>query len=170
MTLPIPQEVAAAIQGFMDQSKDSSVLLATLPTLQSSPESQTYARWTSVSRVLRLVRPRNGSNTCGLALHALKRAYLPTPFTEEPLSVHPVHYVEDNDQDLDVESVDKFRQTAGQLLDRLARDATQQLQKANFRRTAAILQESHDSQLSLMADLIVAKINVEFDDKLGMLR
>ena len=166
MTLPIPKEVAATIQDFIDQSEDSTVLLAAVPTLQPPPNS-VYSRWASVSRVVRLVKPRNGSQTYGVALHALRRAYLPTAFSDEPLSFHPMYYSEEDDQLLDLEAVEKFRQRAGQLLDRLARDATQQLQKANFRRTAAILQDSNDSQLPLMADLIVAKINAEFEDKLG---
>ena len=65
------------------------------------------------------------------------------------------------------EAVDKFKQSALRLLDRLAKDSPQQSRKEGYIKIAGMLDDIADARTPWMADVLVGSVNGEYGDKLG---
>ena len=64
--------------------------------------------------------------------------------------------------------VEKFKQSALRLLDRLAKDSAQQSRKDGYNKIAAMLEDITDARAPWMADVLVGSVSGEHSDKLGM--
>jgi ATP-dependent Lon protease len=68
------------------------------------------------------------------------------------------------------DAVDRFKQSALRLLDRLANDAGQQSRKEGYHKIANMLDDISNARTPWMADVLIGSVNSEYADKLGELR
>jgi ATP-dependent Lon protease len=175
VTVPVSQPIGDALLQLIDRS-DALPVLAAVPVTAPDPDQAAppLADWGVAARVLRLVNPpaRNPRQPYLVSLHGLSRLRLvhahdklslladslPTFDVEHP----PTENVPSR------ESIDRFKQAALRLLDRLARDATQPARKEGYSKIANMLDDIADDRTPWMADVLVGSINTDYADKLGL--
>jgi ATP-dependent Lon protease len=125
--------------------------------------------------VLRLVKPpaRNPRQPYLVSLHGLTRVRLihlsKRKLSGDDLASMPIHDVEypPTEKVPSPEVVEKFKQSALRLLDRLAKDSVQQTRKDGYNKIASMLDDITDSRTPWMADVLIGSVNGEYNDKLG---
>ena len=65
------------------------------------------------------------------------------------------------------EGVEKFKQSALRLLDRLAKDSLQQSRKEGYHKIISMLDDIADARTPWMADYLIGIVTSEYNDKLG---
>jgi hypothetical protein len=65
------------------------------------------------------------------------------------------------------EGVEKFKQSALRLLDRLAKDSLQQSRKEGYQKITSMLDDIADARTPWMADFLIGTVSGEYNDKLG---
>ncbi|KAF8968849.1 Lon protease C-terminal proteolytic domain-containing protein [Flammula alnicola] len=137
----------------------------------------TLSEWGTAARVLRLVKPpaRNPRQPYLVSLHGLTRVRLihmsKNKLSGEDLLHLPMHDVEypPSEKVPSPESVEKFKQSALRLLDRLAKDSVQQTRKEGYNKIANMLDDIADARTPWMADVLIGSVNGEYSDKLAIL-
>ncbi len=194
-TIPVSKPVGDAILNLIDQS-DALPVIAAVP-LTTTPHPPDHSQdtqqqqppplseWGTAARVLRLIKPpaRNPRQPYLVALHGLTRIRLIhlhsnkdklnhlTTTAADSLPVLNVEYPPSSTEKVpNKESVDRFKQAALRLLDRLARDATQPARKEGYNKIAGMLDDITDARTPWMADVLVGSINTDYADKLGPYR
>ncbi|KAF8889077.1 Lon protease C-terminal proteolytic domain-containing protein [Infundibulicybe gibba] len=114
-------------------------LIEDYPITSPSSDPPAISEWGTAARVLRLVKPPARNP---------RQPYLRTPSKE---------------------CVDKFKQAALRLLDRLSRDSVQQSRKDGYQKIAGMIEDLTDERASWMADVLVGSINGEYNDKFAIL-
>ncbi|KAJ7623497.1 ATP-dependent protease La [Roridomyces roridus] len=170
ITIQVSNDVGESVVALIEES-DALPVVAAIPV--ASDTKSTLAEFGTAARILRLVRPpgRNSRQGYLLTLHGLNRVRLLTPYRPDPeypftpcdIQYAPAEKVPSR------KSVDTFKQSALRLLDRLARDAGQQIRRDGYNKISAMLEDITDSRASWMADILVGTVNVTFGDKLSIL-
>ncbi|TFK71533.1 ATP-dependent protease La [Pluteus cervinus] len=177
-TMPVSKEIGEALLALIEESDTLPVVAAipiVAPTTGTSDEI-VLAEWGTAARVLRLVKPasRNPRQPYLVSLHGLTRVRLLAPKAEAFATVftelvqHDIEYPP-TEKVPSRETVDKFKQSALRLLDRLARDAVQQSRKDGYHKIASMLEDITDARAPWMADLLMGTVNGEHSDKLAIL-
>ena len=185
LTVPIGRTLADNLLAILQDSESTQPVLAVVPTPPlvdssltnySSPPHTGPVHGTT-ARVIRLVRARTLSAPGAprhpylLSLHGIARVRLVHPLdadsqTLDTLSeravVNPAA-----DQVPSRETVEAFKDAALRLLDRLAKDSVQLQRKDEWLRVAVMVEEIPDHRSAWMADVLVAAINGDYQDKLG---
>ena len=65
------------------------------------------------------------------------------------------------------EGVEKFKQSALRLLDRLAKDSLQQSRKEGYHKITSMLDDIADARTPWMADFLIGTVTSDYNDKLG---
>lgn len=189
-TVPVSKEIGDAILNLIDHS-DALPVIAAVPLTQPStsnqlPDSDTpqpqqpqqppLSEWGTAARVLRLVKPpaRNPRQPYLVSLHGLTRVRLihihanknKFQLIANSLPVFDVEYPP-TEQIPTKEAIERFKQAALRLLDRLARDAAQPARKEGYNKIASMLDDIADARTPWMADVLVGSINTDYADKLG---
>lgn len=189
-TVPVTKDIGDAILSLIDQSDALPVIAAVPLTLPSTPNhlpdpdipaadlQQQISEWGTAARVLRLIRPpaRNPRQPYLVSLHGLTRVRLIHLHANKDKLNHladslPVLNVEypPTEKLPNRETVDRFKQAALRLLDRLARDAAQPARKDGYNKIASMFDDITDARTPWMADVLVGSINTDYADKLGPL-
>ncbi|KAF9472048.1 ATP-dependent protease La [Pholiota conissans] len=178
-TMPVSKEIGETLLSLIEES-DALPIVAAIPltTSTTSPNvDPTLAEWGTAARVLRLVKPpaRNPRQPYLVSLHGLTRVRLIHMSTKkisgEDLLSLPIHDVEypPTEKVPTPEAVEKFKQSALRLLDRLAKDSVQQTRKEGYNKIASMLDDITDARTPWMADVLIGSINGEYNDKLAVL-
>ena len=185
LTVPIGRTLADKLLAILQDSESTQPVLAVVPVppladsslANSSSPPHTGPVHGTTARIIRLVRARTLSAPGAprhpylLSLHGLARVRLAHPLdadsqTLDSLSeravVNPAA-----DQVPPRETVDAFKDAALRLLDRLAKDSVQLQRKDEWLRVAVMVEEIADHRSTWMADVLVAAINGDYQDKLG---
>lgn len=180
LTMPVSQQIGESILALIDES-DALPVVAAIPVTNQSPNTTTpvLSEWGTAARVLRLVKPtaRNPRQPYLISIHGLTRVRLIAPSETSPpppelladITLHDVEYPP-TEKTPSRETVEKFRHSAIRLLDRLARDSTQQIRKDSYSKIAGMLDDITAARAPWMADVLIGSINGEYQDKLGLLR
>ncbi|EKM75409.1 hypothetical protein AGABI1DRAFT_80018 [Agaricus bisporus var. burnettii JB137-S8] len=185
--VPVSKPIADAILELIDSS-DALPIVAAVPLTQPShplpdadspsyPQQPPLAEWGTAARVLRLVKPpaRNRRQPYLVSLHGLTRVHLNLQSGKDKLqhitdSLPSLHVdYPSNEKVPSKEAIDKFKQAAFRLLDRLSRDAVQPSRKEGYNKIANMLDEITDARTPWMADVLVGSINTDYADKLALL-
>ncbi|KAF9442272.1 ATP-dependent protease La [Macrolepiota fuliginosa MF-IS2] len=192
-TVPVSKDVGDAIFALIDHS-DALPVIAAVPLTQPNspnlpPDSDSatqpqqpfqppLSEWGTAARVLRLVKPpaRNPRQPYLVFLHGLTRVRLIHIHANKDKLQHittslPVFDVEYPSTEAvpSRDTIDRFKQAALRLLDRLARDAVQPARKEGYNKIASMLDGITDARTPWMADVLVGSINTDYADKLAVL-
>ncbi|PPQ73062.1 hypothetical protein CVT26_014654 [Gymnopilus dilepis] len=182
-TMPVTKEIGETLLALIEES-DTLPIVAAVPLTSPSPPTTSDApaplgEWGTAARVLRLVKPpaRNPRQPYLVSLHGLTRVRLihmsthKHKLTLDDLLRLPTHDVEypPPEKVPSPEAVDKFKQSALRLLDRLAKDSPQQSRKEGYIKIAGMLDDIADARTPWMADVLVGSVNGEYGDKLAIL-
>lgn len=187
-TVPVTKDIGDAILDLIDHS-DALPVVAAVPLTQPPnnnqlqdtdspqyPPQQSLAEWGTAARVLRLVKPpaRNPRQPYLVSLHGLTRVRLIHIHENKDKLQHLVDSLPSFDVEYpptekvpNKETIDRFKQAALRLLDRLARDAVQPARKEGYNKIANMLDDIADARTPWMADVLVGSINTDYADKLG---
>ena len=175
-TMPVSKLIGETLLTLIEES-DTLPIVAAIPTTsgQSNPgEEPSLSEWGTAARVLRLVKPpvRNPRQPYLVSLHGLTRVKLidsTKKLSADDLlrmSVHDVEYPP-SEQIPSLEAVEKFKQSALRLLDRLANDSVQQSRREQYHKIASMLDDIASARTPWMADVLIGSVNGEHADKLG---
>jgi ATP-dependent Lon protease len=169
ITLPVSPSIADAIHALIDQS-DALPVIAVVPLANNDTTTPpTLSQWATAARVVRLVKPTT-RNPYLISLHGLKRVHLghtnDLSFPQEDLLFYDVEYPPTEPVPSN-EVVEKFKYAGMRLLDRLARDSTQQVKKESYSKIAGMLEDVTSDRASWIVDVLIGAINGEYADKLG---
>ncbi|KIM41792.1 hypothetical protein M413DRAFT_445015 [Hebeloma cylindrosporum] len=178
-TMPVSKVIGETLLSLIEES-DALPIVAAIPTTSGSlnpGEEPSLSEWGTAARVLRLVKPpaRNPRQPYLLSLHGLTRVRLVHSSTKKPsaddLMRMPIHDVEypPSEQVPSPEAVEKFKQSALRLLDRLANDSVQQSKKEGYHKIANMLDDIASARTPWMADVLIGSVNGEHADKLAIL-
>jgi ATP-dependent Lon protease len=177
VTLPVSRAIGEHILSLFSSS-DSNPVVAAVPLLDapSSPTKLNYNQWGVAARVVRLIKPTSRiiRQPYALSLHGLVRVKLSTPLPSPPspqtplksLVGHPVTYLHSSGLP-SPEAVEVFKASALRLLDRLAKDASQEGRREGWARIATMIDDVNEERVGWMADVMISAINGEYTDKLG---
>jgi len=175
-TLPVSKLIGEALLSLIEES-DSLPIVAAIPTTsgQSDPGVEpSLSEWGTAARVLRLVKPpvRNPRQPYLVSLHGLTRVRLidsAKKLSADDLLRIPVHDVEypPTEKIPSLEAVEKFKQSALRLFDRLANDSVQQSRREQYHKIASMLDDIAIARTPWMADYLIGSVNGEHADKLG---
>jgi len=174
VTIPVSNEIGEFLLSLIDES-DTLPIVAAIPTPNVSPnpgEEPSLSEWGTAARVVRLVKPavRNLRQSYLVSLHGLTRVRFIHSSIKKPsvdvLSTHDVEYPP-SEKVPSAEAVDRFKQSALRLLDRLAKDSVQQSRREGYHKIANMLDDIANARTPWMADLLIGSINSEYADKLG---
>lgn len=173
-TMPVSKVTGETLLSLIDES-DALPIVAAIPTT-SGPlnpgEEPSLSEWGTAARVLRLVKPpaRNPRQPYLVSLHGLTRVRLihSKPSANDLLRM-PIHDVEypPSEQLPSPEAVEKFKQSALRLLDRLANDSVQQSKREGYHKIASMLDDIASARTPWMADVLIGSVDGEHADKLG---
>lgn len=174
--MPVSKEIGEALLTLIEES-DTLPVVAAIPVVSpatTGSDEIVLADWGTAARVLRLVKPasRNPRQPYLVALHGLTRVRLLAPKAEafatalSELVPHDIEYPP-TEKVPPKELVEKFKQSALRLLDRLAKDSSQQSRKDGYNKIAAMLEDITDARAPWMADVLVGSVSGEHGDKLG---
>ncbi|KDR78343.1 hypothetical protein GALMADRAFT_138444 [Galerina marginata CBS 339.88] len=178
-TMPVSKEIGETLLALIEES-DALPIVAAIPITSSSMPDNTdppLSEWGTAARVLRLVKPpaRNPRQPYLVSLHGLTRVRLihmsKHKLTADDLLRMPAHDVEypPAEKVPSPEAVEKFKQSALRLLDRLAKDSVQQSRKEGYNKIANMLDDITDARTPWMADVLLGSVNGEYSDKLAIL-
>ncbi|PPQ80330.1 hypothetical protein CVT25_003613 [Psilocybe cyanescens] len=178
-TMPVSKEIGETLLSLIEES-DALPIIAAIPINSSSTSPNTdppLAEWGTAARVLRLVKPpaRNPRQPYLVSLHGLTRVRLinmsQKKLTGDDLLRMPTHDIEypPTEKVPTPEAVEKFKQSALRLLDRLAKDSVQQSRKEGYNKIASMLDDIADAKTPWMADVLIGSVNGEYSDKLAIL-
>ena len=176
-TLPVSKEIGETLLSIIEESDTLPIVAAvplTAPTTLDVVELP-LSEWGTAARVLRLFKPpaRNPRQPYIVTLHGLTRVRLihtsKETITLDDLLHMPLHDVEYPPPEKlpSHEGVEKFKQSALRLLDRLAKDSLQQSRKEGYHKITSMLDDIADARTPWMADVLVGAVEGEYNDKLG---
>jgi ATP-dependent Lon protease len=174
-TLPVTKEIGESLLSIIEES-DILPIVAAIPLTAPSTSDvaePSLSEWGTAARVLRLVKPRNSRQPYIVTLHGLTRVRLihtsKKKITSDDLLHLPVLDVEYSPPEKlpSHEGVEKFKQSALRLLDRLANDSPQQSRKEVYHKITSMLDDIADARTPWMADLLIGTVTGEYNDKLG---
>lgn len=176
-TMPVSREIGETLLSLIEESDALPIVAAipiTSPTTQPNSDAP-LSEWGTAARVLRLVKPpaRNPRQPYLVSLHGLTRVRLINLSTKnvtgEDILRLPTHDVEypAAEKVPSPEAVEKFKQSALRLLDRLAKDSVQQARKEGYNKISNMLDDIADARTPWMADVLIGSVNGEYSDKLG---
>ncbi|EPQ55832.1 ATP-dependent protease La [Gloeophyllum trabeum ATCC 11539] len=182
LTLPVSKvsgEVLAALVAESDVQPVLAVVPITNHTSNANGQHKAepvLSEWGTAARIIRLIRPpnRNPQHPYLLSLQGLTRVRLAAPVKlksnapTDIIKLHPVEYpvVDDTPSP---ETVEAFKAAALRLLDRLAKDSTQQSRKDAWMKIAGMVEEISEQRAPWMADVMISAVNGEYNDKLTFL-
>lgn len=200
LTILIPRETGDELLALIEECEETEVeghnrkpfLIAVLPSIQPQPpNSVSNSEWATAARVLRLVNPPpehslvpGAPNTSYLlSLQGLTRIKLLGPSKNTPKSFTALlpytvsHASASDSEQLEPETLIKFKQSAIALLDRLTRYSVQSAKRDAYIKLADLLNDldvhsSSSESLSRaawVADVLVGNVVRDYDDKLGQL-
>lgn len=161
-SIPVPRSLGEQLLSLIEDS-DALPIVAAVP---ESPEGTALGEWGTASRVLRLVR-QPSSRSYLLSLQGLTRIKRKSPGNVQALSLEDVEYPSQDKLPPSKENVERFKQSASRLLERLSRDSVQVSRKEGYAKILAMLEEVQDARAPWMADVLVGTVNVEYEDRLG---
>lgn len=163
--LPSPNDAHDA-KGSRDDSADELML----------------AEWGTAARVLRLIRPQASSRSANprqpylVSLHGLTRVRLvnrsnpKNKLTTSILNLSlPIRDIEYPAQEAvpSKETIERFKQSAGRLLERLSRDSVQLSRREGYSKVLGMLEDIQDARTPWMADVLISTVGCDYPDKLG---
>ncbi|KAF8154157.1 Lon protease C-terminal proteolytic domain-containing protein [Crassisporium funariophilum] len=172
-TMPVSKEIGETLLALIEESDALPIVAAipiTSPSTSTADPDPALSEWGTAARVLRLVKPpaRNPRQPYIVTLHGLTRVRLIHMSTKqlsaEDLLHMPVHDVEypPTEKVPSREGVEKFKQSALRLLDRLAKDSVQQSRKEGYHKISSMLDDITDARTPWMADVLVGSVNGEY--------
>ncbi|KAH6912006.1 ATP-dependent protease La [Coprinopsis sp. MPI-PUGE-AT-0042] len=185
MTVPVP-----SLTGELDRENDLLLPPPSPPNqedaTQREPDSsdeQLLSEWGTAARVLRLIRPpattrANAKQPYLVSLHGLTRVKLINRSKpKNKLGLSTLTYSVPN-RDVEYppaektpskETVDRFKQSAGRLLERLSRDSVQKSRREGYSKVLGMLEDIQDARTPWMADVLISTIGCDYTDKLTIL-
>ena len=187
LTIPISRTLADNLLAILQDSESTQPVLAVIPVPlladsnlanHSSPTPPQPGPVHGVTaRVVRLVRARALSapgtprHPYLLSLHGLARVRLSQPLDVDSQTFDSLLECAVTNPTVDKtpprKTVEAFKDAALRLLDRLAKDSVQLQRKDEWLRIAVMVEEIPDHRSGWMADVLVAAINGDYQDKLG---
>ncbi|TFK48306.1 ATP-dependent protease La [Heliocybe sulcata] len=181
LTLPVSR-VTGEVLSTLVQESDVQPVLAAVPITSHIQQINglrkgelTLSEWGTAARIIRLIRPpnRNPQHPYLLSLQGLTRIHLAEPLqlksnALDVVKYHPVEYPP-GDEIPSAETVEAFKAAALRLLDRLAKDSTQQSRKDAWMKIAGMVEEISEQRAAWMADVMISAVNGEYSDKLAFL-
>jgi ATP-dependent Lon protease len=166
-TMPVSRETGDAILELMEQS-DVLPVVAAIPVTNPDEKTPEYSGWATATRILRLVRPptQNRKQPYLVSLHGLARVQLRKPFSGALLTLQDVKYSADSHPP-SAEVVEKFKESALRLLDRLSVGSKGNAKRERYIKIAGLLDELTEARAPWMADVLVSSLTTEYSDKLG---
>lgn len=194
VTIPVSKSLGEHLLSLIEES-DALPIVAAIPLTSPVNDDQTLlpppevsenesspdlplAEWGTAARVLRLVRPPASTRTSPrqpylVSLHGLTRVRLlpsKTKLTAQVVSsslqIRDVEYPP-QEKVPSKEAVERFKQAAGRLLERLSRDSMQMSRREGFAKILGMLDDLQDARAPWMADVLMGTLNSEYADKLG---
>ncbi|EAU87743.2 ATP-dependent protease La [Coprinopsis cinerea okayama7 len=152
-------------------------------TKEEPNEELPLSEWGTAARVLRLIRPPASTRTTPrqpylVSLHGLTRIKLinrSKPKNKLTLSILntslPNRDVEYAPQDTvpSREAVERFKQSASRLLERLSRDSMQMSRREGYSKVLGMLEDIQDARTPWMADVMISTVGCDYADKLAIL-
>ena len=176
-TLPVAKEIGESLLSIIEESENLPIVAAIPLTAPSTldVEEPSLSEWGTAARVLRLVKPpaRNPRQPYIVMLHGLTRVKLIHKSKKKLTSSDLLHMpVLDVEYPLPEklpsrEGVEKFKQSALRLLDRLAKDSFQKSRKEGYHKITSMLDDIADARTPWMADFLIGTVTGEYNDKLG---
>ncbi|KZT23038.1 ATP-dependent protease La [Neolentinus lepideus HHB14362 ss-1] len=178
LTLPVSRATGEVLSTLVQESDIQPVLAVVPVTSQINGQHKaepTLSEWGTAARIIRLIRPpnRNPQHPYLLSLQGLTRIRLTGPLqlksnAPDVVKYHPVEYPS-GDEIPCAETVEAFKAAALRLLDRLAKDSTQQSRKDAWMKIAGMVEEISEQRAAWMADVMISAVNGEYNDKLNFL-
>lgn len=175
-TLPVSKEIGETLLSIIEES-DALPIVAAIPLTAPSTSNGAelpLSEWGTAARVLRVIPPgRKTRQSYVVTLHGLTRVRLihtsKKKLTFDDLLHMPMHDVEYSPPEKlpSHEGVEKFKQSAFRLLDRLAKDSMQHSRKEGYHKIISMLDDITDARTPWMADILVGIVTGEYNDKLG---
>ncbi|TFK29108.1 ATP-dependent protease La [Coprinopsis marcescibilis] len=148
-----------------------------------SNEDAPLSEWGTAARVIRLIRPPASTRTSPtqpflVSLHGLARVKvvnrsktknkLTLPMLSATLPMRDVEY-SPQEKVPSKEAIDRFKQSAARLLERLSRDTVQSSRREGYSKILGMLEDIQDSRTPWMADVLMSTVGGEYVDKLAIL-
>ena len=176
-TLPVAKEIGESLLSIIEDS-DTLPIVAAIPLTAPSTldvVEPPLSEWGTAARVLRLIKPpaRNPRQPYIVMLHGLTRVRL-IHTSKKKLTLDDLLHMPALDVEYPPpeklpsrEGVEKFKQSALRLLDRLAKDSLQQSKREGFHKITSMLDDIADARTPWMADFLIGTASGEYNDKLG---
>lgn len=186
MTVPVP-----SLAGEVDRENDLLLPPPSPPSQDDAtqkslkdPEAsdeKLLSEWGTAARVLRLIRPpattrANAKQPYLVSLHGLTRVKLINRLKpKNKLGLSTLAYSIPN-RDVEYppaektpskETVERFKQSAGRLLERLSRDSVQKSRREGYSKVLGMLEDIQDARTPWMADVLISTIGCDYTDKLS---
>lgn len=149
---------------------------------EEGKEEALLSEWGTAARVLRIIRPQASSRTANskqpylVSLHGLTRVRLinrsqpKNKLTPSILNLSLPHRdVEYSPQETvpSKETIERFKQSAARLLERLSRDSMQMSRREGYSKALGMLEDIQDARTPWMADVLISTVGCDYPDKLG---
>ncbi|KAJ2934551.1 hypothetical protein H1R20_g2520, partial [Candolleomyces eurysporus] len=196
VTIPVSKSLGQLLLSLIEGS-DALPIVAAIPltspvnddkTLPPPPDVSAnqvssdlpLAEWGTAARVLRLVRPPASTRTSPqqpylVSLHGLTRVRLlpsknklTAQLVTSSLQTRDVEYPPQETVP-SKEAVERFKQAAGRLLERLSRDSMQLSRREGYAKILGMLDDLQDARAPWMADVLMGTLNSEYADNLAIL-
>ncbi|OBZ74418.1 Lon protease 2, peroxisomal [Grifola frondosa] len=171
LTVPLSKATGEALLGLSQQSENQPIVAA-VPLLSSDPP--TLHNWGTSARIVRLVQPlaRNPDQPYLLTLHGLARIRVPESephlLSSDVLIQRKIEYPQ-SEGIPSTEAVIAFKAAATKLLAGLAKDAPQRSRRDIYVKISHMIDEVSTQRAAWMADVLMAGLNADFNDKLDFL-
>lgn len=189
VTVSVSRNLGEHLLALFDESEAQPVVAAVPLITNQTTDNHNHktdsnpvlSEWATAARVIRIVRPppRNPRHPFFVTLQGLSRIHLTHPATQpakpfaagtylDSLLTHTVEYLDDADSELPThENVEVFKAASLRLLDRLAKDALQPTKRDAWVKVAAMVEDVEEHRAAWLADVLVAAVNGEYEDKMG---
>ncbi|KAI0045183.1 ATP-dependent protease La [Auriscalpium vulgare] len=165
VTLPISQTQAEDVLELVEAAT-TQPSLAAVPVLR---DTTTLNEWGVNARITRLVRPRRPTDPHMITLQGFTRLRLTGDRAADydRLPLVPVAYPPSESKSLpSTEAVNAFRSACAALLERLAQSGRK---RETWARLATLVDETENARAAGLADLVVAAVGADYEDKLILL-
>jgi ATP-dependent Lon protease len=174
LTISVTKDTELAFLNLIERAETKTLPIVAVVPITSNTET-TLSEWGTASRVVRVIqKPVRSRHASLVVLHGLTRVrvlddkknlaqsgslnLLDTPIEYAPTEKVPSH-----------EAVNEFKQSALRMLDRLGKDNSvlQTSKHEGYAKIAEMVEDITPARVLWLVDILVANINVDYNDKLG---